>query len=83
MAKVKFLQDFQGSETREVFYRKSQEVELPDSMAARLVADRRAEFVDNPVVLENVNEVQVEYHDLEPQFENAAEPPKPKSKRKK
>ena len=68
--KVKFLQDFQGSETREVFYRKGQEADLPDSIAQRLVTDRRAEQVA-PVV-------EVQYHDNEPQFENAAIPPQPK-----
>jgi hypothetical protein len=45
MPKVKFLQDFQGKETREVFYKFGQEVELPDHMTAVLIADRRVELV--------------------------------------
>lgn len=73
--KVKFLQDFQGRETREAFYKQGQEVELPDNMAQRLVADGRARVVTPAPV-------QVEYHDLTPQFENAAEPPKPEPKKR-
>lgn len=102
MKKVKFLQDFQGRETREVFYKQGQEVELDDHIAQQLLADRRVELVDypkpkmaeefvKPVEFENVTDVHKaggevkvvdpEYHDNEPQFENAAEPPKSKGKR--
>lgn len=76
--KVKFLQDFQGRETKEVFYRQGQEAELSDSVAQRLIADRRVVLVHapEPVVFENVTGVEIQYFDNEPQFENAAEPPK-------
>jgi hypothetical protein len=53
MPKVKFLQDFQGKETNEIFYKLGQVADLPDHMTAVLVADRRAEVVkeeDAPVV---------------------------------
>ncbi len=42
MQKVKFLQDFQGRETREVFYPKDAIVELDDGMAEQLIKDGRA-----------------------------------------
>jgi hypothetical protein len=45
MPKVKFLQDFQGKETGEIFYKLGQVADLPDHMTAILVADRRAELV--------------------------------------
>jgi hypothetical protein len=56
MPKVKFLQDFQGRETGEVFYKLGQEATLPDHMTAVLIADHRAELVkeaDKPVVFNN------------------------------
>jgi hypothetical protein len=56
MPKVKFLQDFQGRETGEVFYKLGQEATLPDHMTAVLIADRRAELVkeaDKPIVFDN------------------------------
>lgn len=65
--KVKFLQDFQGSETNNVFYLKGSEHELPDNIAERLVQDGRAEFVPGRGV---------ESHNVEPQFEQP-EPPQP------
>jgi hypothetical protein len=61
MPKVKFLQDFQGRETGEVFYKLGQEATLPDHMTAVLIADRRAELVKDtsaPVVYENVTDVE-------------------------
>lgn len=62
MPRVRFLQDFQGKETNEIFYKLGQEVELPDHITSRLVADKRAEYVsagDPPaVVLENVTNVE-------------------------
>jgi hypothetical protein len=61
MPKVKFLQDFQGRETGEVFYKLGQEATLPGHMTTVLVADRRAELVketDAPVVFENVTGVE-------------------------
>lgn len=42
---IKFLQDFRGRETNEMYYLKDTIVELPDHMADRLVADGRAEYV--------------------------------------
>jgi hypothetical protein len=86
MPKVKFLQDFQGRETGEVFYKLGQEATLPDHMTAVLVADRRAELVkeaDAPVVYENVTDVETvtpapEYSEpdifVEPQAEEEAPP---------
>lgn len=43
--KIKFLQDFQGVETGGKFYERGQIVLLDDSVAARLVADKRAELI--------------------------------------
>jgi hypothetical protein len=68
MPKVKFLQDFQGKETGEIFYKQGQVADLPDHMTAILVADRRAELVkedDAPIVYENVNGAQIGYADEE------------------
>jgi hypothetical protein len=68
MPKVKFLQDFQGKETGEIFYKLGQVADLPDHMTAILVADRRAELVkedDAPIVYENVNGAQIGYADEE------------------
>ena len=45
MPKIKFLQDFQGKETREVFYKEGQEVELDDSLTSVLVKEGRAALV--------------------------------------
>jgi hypothetical protein len=78
--KVRFLQDFQGRETREVFYKQGQEVELPDHIAESLLADRRVELVDfpepktvkeflTPVEFENVTDVRKEV-----EVENAVKP---------
>lgn len=60
MPKVKFLQDFQGVETREVFYQKGQVVNIPDDLIDRLVNDKRVELLKPDARL-----------DVEPQFENA------------
>ena len=64
MKKVKFLQDFQGVETRNVFYEKDVEIVLEDGIADRVVEDGRAVYVINVVPHDNIQ-----------QFENAAEPP--------
>lgn len=80
MPKVKFLRDFQGKATREVFYKKGQEVELDDSLIGAVVAEGAAEYV-RATLIENVTGVELQYFDNEPQFENAAEPPKPTRKR--
>lgn len=42
---IKFLQDFQGKETGEVFYKKDQVAELSDFMADRLVKELRAVYI--------------------------------------
>lgn len=69
MPKVKFLQDFQGKETKEVFYKQGQEVELPDNLTSQLLKDQRVELVKEvvtaeefvkPVVFENVTDVHKE-----------------------
>lgn len=70
--KVRFLQDFQGVETGNVFYQKDGEYELPDRVAERLVKDGRAEYVPGRGV---------ESHNVEPQFEQP-EPEKPVMRRK-
>jgi hypothetical protein len=44
--KILFLQDFQGVETGGKFYERGQVVVLDDSVAARLVADKRAEALE-------------------------------------
>jgi hypothetical protein len=74
MPKVKFLQDFQGKETGEIFYKQGQVADLPDHMTAILVADRRAELVQGPpktfeefvepVVYENVTGVDMTITDV-------------------
>jgi len=43
MSKVKFLQDFQGVETNNVFYLRGQVVDVSEGVASRCVADGRAE----------------------------------------
>lgn len=68
MQKVQFLQDFQGKETREIFYKQGQIVDFDDGMAERLIADGRA-----ALVVINVGN----RFDVEPQFEQAEEPPQP------
>lgn len=100
--KVKFLQDFQGRETREVFYKQGEVVELGDATADLLLKYGRVELVkdaphyggqtdpelkprDDEVIYKEVqadNAVKPVYHDNEPQFENAAEPPKPAARKR-
>ena len=48
MAKVKFLQDFRGVETGEVYYKKGDIGEVEDEWLERLVQDKRAVIVDEP-----------------------------------
>lgn len=61
MPKVNLFVDFQGVETKNVFYPKGVH-NLPDDIAERLVKDGRAEYVKTDV------------RDVEPQFENAYDP---------
>lgn len=42
---VEFLQDFQGRETKEVFYKRGQQVDLPENMASVLQRDGRVRIV--------------------------------------
>lgn len=42
---VEFLQDFQGRETKEVFYKQGQQVDLPENMASVLQRDGRVRIV--------------------------------------
>ncbi len=56
--KLKFLQDFQGRETKEIFYVKGQEVDFDSETAAVLVRDNRAvEVVEHIEVRQPVSEV--------------------------
>ena len=48
--KIKFLQDFQGVETGGVFYKLGQVVVLADSVASRMIADKRAILIPEPVI---------------------------------
>ena len=64
MKKVRFLQDFQGVETKGLFYSKNKEYELDDSVAERMILDGRA-----------VSVFVHAYVDETPQFENASIPP--------
>ncbi len=41
--KIKMLTDFRGRETNERYYQAGQVVEIDDDIAARLIADNRAE----------------------------------------
>jgi hypothetical protein len=66
MPKIKFLQDFRGTETNEVFYKKDEVVDVSENTAERLVKDGRA-------VVESGSQ-----YDVEPQFEQ----PVPEKKRK-
>lgn len=47
--KLKFLQDFQGRETKEIFYVKGQEVDFDAEIAAVLVRDNRAVEIVEPI----------------------------------
>ena len=64
MKKVKFLQDFQGTETKGLFFRKDKEYELDDDLAERMIYDGRA-----------VSTFVHEYKEETPQFENITPPP--------
>ncbi len=56
--RIKFLQDFQGRETKEIFYVKGQEVDFDAETAAVLVRDNRAvEVVEHIEVRQPVTEV--------------------------
>ena len=68
MPKVRFLQDFQGKETREQFHKKGEEVEIEDYLVAQLVADGRVEVVTAPVadVHKAGGKVEVVEHDEAP-----------------
>ena len=46
--KIKMLSDFRGRETNEQYYQAGQVADLPDDVAARLVADKRAEYAQEP-----------------------------------
>jgi hypothetical protein len=50
MTLVKFLQDFQGIETRGAFYKQGDVVDIDDGLVNRLVVDKRVELVQKPVV---------------------------------
>jgi hypothetical protein len=45
MTKVKFLMDYRGALTEELYYLAGAEVEFEDDVAAQLVKQKRAEFV--------------------------------------
>lgn len=64
MKEVRFLQDFQGVETRNVFYKSGSVHSFEDDLADRLIVDGRAKstFIHS-------------YVDETAQFENAATPP--------
>lgn len=81
MPKIRFLQDFQGRETREQFYKKGDEVEIEDFLVDQLIADGRAEVVAAPVadVHKQGGSVEVVEHDEAPVAE--VEEVKPKGKR--
>ena len=79
MSVVKFLQDFQGRETNEVFYRLGQEADLPDYMVSILVRDGRAELVKAtvpypPVSDEFLNTITDEPHFAEEPKQEEAQP---------
>lgn len=50
MITIIFLQDFQGVETGGVFYKLGQVVTLSNGIAQRLIDDKRARLVAEPVV---------------------------------
>lgn len=68
MKKVKMLMDFQGSETKGVFYLKDSEPELEDFIADRLVKDGRAVLVFDPELTQRIPHADPVN---EPQFEEA------------
>lgn len=47
--RIKFLQDFQGRETKNIFYVKGQEVELDVEISDLLVRENRAVEVVEPI----------------------------------
>lgn len=55
--KILFIQDFQGVETGGRFYQRGQIVDLEYSVAARLVADKRAEVIEEKVIPAQVDGV--------------------------
>lgn len=48
MTKVKFLRDFRGVETGEVYYKKGETGEIEDKWLERLIQDKRAVIVNKP-----------------------------------
>lgn len=92
--KVKFLQDFRGKETNEVFYTQGQEAEFPDHVAELLVKDGRVEIVAAPMPVHYGGQVQPEAITLDDEqiynefvkeaielIEEVPPDPKPKGKR--
>jgi hypothetical protein len=72
--KIQFLHDFQGVETNNKFYKYGQVVTLDDSVASRLVADKRAVSVeekqpDKPIAEDEVimpEDILTETHAVQP-----------------
>lgn len=48
MTKVRFIQDFRGVETDEVYYKAGEFADVDDAWLERLIQDKRAVIVDEP-----------------------------------
>lgn len=76
MPTIRFLQDFQGVETNGVFYERGQVADVPDGVASRCVADKRAERVSEPkqvVEVEKVETVDVRTYTDDPEVKQEIE----------
>jgi hypothetical protein len=71
--KVKFLQDFQGRETKNIFYKNNEVVDFDAETAELLVREKRAVLFVEPI---EVPQIEVTAHeDKEPQhIDGVAEP---------
>ncbi len=80
--RVKFLQDFQGVETGEVFYLRGQVVNLPDTQAERLLRDERVALVPVEVMPAPAVEA-APGPETDPVLEETKSPEAPKARRRK
>jgi len=77
--KVVFLRDFRGRETAEQFYAEGQEVDFPDGMASRLIADGRVKAAAQPVLPKPGDSYLTS--DAEPKTFTAKDEPKKRAKK--
>jgi hypothetical protein len=56
MKKIKFFRDFQGVETGGLFYKRDTEYTVDDSLAARMINDKRAALVGEQVEPQKISD---------------------------